>query len=295
MRIGILSDIHGNDRALTACLSYLEMDGVDAYCFLGDYIGELPGVDNVCKILRKLEKEKPCYIIKGNKEDYILRGLCEGHPEWDEYKSVVGMLRYSAASINQETKNYLCNLPTSLVVKIGDLPEIVICHGSPNNCKKPVLSHKYGINQELLDSIDYRYIIHGHTHYQEYWEGFGKHVWNPGSVGLPCNSRPETQFMVIEDKDGEWVPKFYNIKYDYMSVVQDLHDCNLYEIAPYWTKSTETLITGKNKVSNGKMLEIAMQLCKEQEGYCEWPKVPEKYMKEAFEILYEKAKLVNKG
>lgn len=39
MNIAVLSDIHGNHIALEACMEYLEKQDIDAYCFLGDYVG----------------------------------------------------------------------------------------------------------------------------------------------------------------------------------------------------------------------------------------------------------------
>lgn len=295
MKVGILSDIHGNVRALKAALRYLEGKGVNNYFFLGDYLGELPGVKETIDIIRALEKEGKAVVIKGNKEEYLLNGLCDGHPEWDEYKSVVGMLRYSASCIDEETKEYLSSLPISRVIHYDGLPEIIICHGSPDNSKKPVLSPKYGIDKELFDSIDYKYIIQGHTHFQDSYSSEGKNVWNPGTIGLPCNSKPETEFMIIEDINGEWVPQFVNLEYDYMNVIKDMRDCNLYEVAPYWTKATETLITGVKKVSNGRMLSVAMELCEKEQGYCEWPCVPERYMARAFEYLSDISKKENEG
>ena len=285
MKIGVLSDIHGNVWALKECLKYLEKENADAYFFLGDYIGELPAVQECIDIIRNLAKEKRCYIIKGNKEEYLLKGICEGHTEWDEYKSVVGMLRYSASSINYETKSFLCNLPISMVIKFDGHKEILICHGSPNGCRIPVISHKNGLNTELLGDINQEYIIHGHTHYQEKMDYDGKHIWNAGTVGLQCNGKTETQFMLLTSEGQEWIPKFISLKYDYEAVVADMHKKNLYEIAPYWARATESLITGKNRVENGKMLMKAMELCSQAEGSCIWPQIPEKYMKAAFEAL----------
>lgn len=43
MKLAVLSDIHGNDIAFEACLSYLKQQDIDAYCLLGDYIGDLQG------------------------------------------------------------------------------------------------------------------------------------------------------------------------------------------------------------------------------------------------------------
>ena len=39
MRIALLSDIHANREALTACLEHARANGVERYVFLGDYVG----------------------------------------------------------------------------------------------------------------------------------------------------------------------------------------------------------------------------------------------------------------
>src|SRR5262245_12308832 len=39
MRIALLSDIHSNREALTACLAHARANGADRYVFLGDYVG----------------------------------------------------------------------------------------------------------------------------------------------------------------------------------------------------------------------------------------------------------------
>lgn len=39
MRIALLTDIHGNREAFTACLDHASRNGIDRYVFLGDYVG----------------------------------------------------------------------------------------------------------------------------------------------------------------------------------------------------------------------------------------------------------------
>ena len=58
MEIAVLSDIHGNYIALETCLDYLKDKGIDVYCFLGDYTGEFPGIDQTMKILYDLNDVK---------------------------------------------------------------------------------------------------------------------------------------------------------------------------------------------------------------------------------------------
>lgn len=75
MKIAVLSDIHGNNIALQTCMEYLEKQAIDAYCFLGDYIGDFPQIRQVMDTLYRLQKSMPCYLIRGNKEEYILSGI----------------------------------------------------------------------------------------------------------------------------------------------------------------------------------------------------------------------------
>ena len=62
VNIAILSDIHGNYTALETCLNYLK-EKIDAFCFLGDYTGEFPGVEQTIKTLYALQEKYPCYIL----------------------------------------------------------------------------------------------------------------------------------------------------------------------------------------------------------------------------------------
>ena len=51
MKIAVLSDIHGNNVALETCPEYLKDKDIDSYCFLGDYTGEFPGIEQTMKML----------------------------------------------------------------------------------------------------------------------------------------------------------------------------------------------------------------------------------------------------
>ena len=73
MRIALLSDIHANREALTACLEHARANGVERYVFLGDYVGygADPGfvVDTVqSHVLRG------AIAVRGNHDDAIETG-----------------------------------------------------------------------------------------------------------------------------------------------------------------------------------------------------------------------------
>jgi predicted phosphodiesterase len=39
MRLALLTDLHANREALTACLAHAQEQGADSYAFMGDFVG----------------------------------------------------------------------------------------------------------------------------------------------------------------------------------------------------------------------------------------------------------------
>ena len=68
--------------------------------------------------------------------------------------------------------------------------------------------------------------------------------------------------------------------------VKSMRAEGLFYIAPYWSVVTEDLLKG-GTVGQGKVLRRAMLLCENETGHCEWPQIPERFMKRAVnELLY---------
>lgn len=285
MNIAVLSDIHGNYAALESSMKYLEKQNIDAYCFLGDYVGEFPGIRKVMDTLYDLRKNFPCYIIKGNKEDYQLFGLGEGHKEWDAYPSTVGMLRYGRQQLTQEDISFLSQLPITGCIHISGMKDIRICHGTQRAVKE-FIRPGGSQNEEILAGVEEKYMLCGHTHRVMNIQEYSKVIWNPGSVGLPVieDGGMKAQFMILHSDDGEWRPEFVALDYDIEYTIQEMHENGLYDIAPYWARVTECILRGK-RTTLGRVLRRAMELCAQETGKCDWPEVPENCWKKAYEEL----------
>ena len=163
------------------------------------------------------------------------------------------------------------------------LPQITICHGSPNQTNEKLLPD----NQktfEIMEQDKNDIILCGHTHLQGVIEHNGKRVLNPGAVGVSLHSGGNAQFMILSDAGNIWEYEFISLDYDVEQVIADLRTSGLYENAPSWCKVSEHLLrTGE--VSHGSVLAKAMALCKEELGECIWPKIPEIYWKKAVEEM----------
>lgn len=280
MKLAVMSDIHSNFEALKACVDYMERRKVDGYIFLGDYIGEFPNPEMSLGLIRGLMNRKPVFLVKGNKEEYMQYGLGEENPEWDQYKSVVGMLRYAENHISGRDKKFLTELPITQIVKFPDLPALRLCHGSPTEANGEVRKE----SEEYLNRFEEKYILCGHTHVASAVHKYNKRIWNPGSVGLPLNGESVAQCMILYGEMGTWRPDYLEISYDIDLEIEHMRHEGLFDIAPYWSIVSMDLLKG-GSVSHGAVLKYAMELCKKETGECNWPKIPEKYMMKAVDEL----------
>lgn len=275
MKIAVLADIHGNYIALRECVCYARSQGVDAFIFLGDYIGELAYPERTMQILYQLAGEQKCYFIKGNKEEYWLNYKKNGESGWNKGDSTTGSLLYTYRHLTESDLEFFQNLKISDRVEFATKPPLTICHGAP-----------FKVNQKLLEGddrtakaievIDTTYILCAHTHVQKKFTINDKVVINPGSVGVPLHSHGKAQFMLLDDKNGIWNDEFISLTYDNEKVITELKESELDIYAPFWCMVTKKLLRD-GCVAHGTVLEEAMTLCKQDMGYCNWPDIPEKY------------------
>lgn len=281
MRFGVLADIHGNFEAFKATLEYMAREKVDAYIFLGDYTGEYPHPEKTIALLRETMSREKCYVLRGNKEEYLESGLGAAHPEWDEYKSIIGMLRYVYERISPEDKEFLAGLPVTDVIHVDGYPDIRICHGSPDQTRGVITEENPGNIDEIREDL----IIKGHTHRRKDFTVGSKRIINPGSVGLSLEGTGEAQSMILNAKDGTYYPEYVDITYDLGAEEGAINEEGLMEIAPVWTKMTMKALYG-TRISHGRVLSKAMEICEQKNGTANWPEIPEEIMEEAFNFYY---------
>lgn len=288
MTIAVFSDIHGSHIAFRTCLNYALEKGADTFLLLGDYLGELAYPKKTIEMLYDLKEKYPCYFVRGNKEDYWQRFEDCGEVGWKEIDSTTGALYYAYYEMTKEDRDFFRAMPVSLKIRPKEnMPEFVICHGSPNSTTDQLLAGSE-LAYKILDESEIPLIICGHTHRQGKIEKEGKVILNPGAIGTPLESGGMTQFMLLYENNGTWQEEFVSLDYDREAVRSELKTSGLFEKAPYWCKITEHMLyTGKP--SHGKVLGRAMQLCYEETGECIWPDISDKYYEQAID------ELINKG
>jgi putative phosphoesterase len=275
MDIIVLSDVHGNYVALEECIKYAVDMEINTFVFLGDYLGELAYPQKTMEILYCLANKYNCHFIRGNKEDYWLNYRKNCEKGWRDKDSTTGSLLYTYNNLTEKDITFFQGLLYKGKIDVEGMPQITICHGSPDTANKKLLPNNES-TFKIMDNNENKIILCGHTHVQCKIEHNGKIVLNPGSVGVALHGAGKAQFMILHGQNNNWTEEFISIYYDVEKVIYDLHNSGLSESAPYWCKVTENLLlTGE--ISHGSVLARALKYCSEDRGFCNWPDIPEMY------------------
>lgn len=100
-KLAVISDVHGNYKALEAVLAFLRKERVDGIIGLGDYVTDAPYPQKVMELLYRMQEEFPCYLLRGNREEYLLDNQ-KADQHWKEGSSADGLLYYTAKKLTQK-------------------------------------------------------------------------------------------------------------------------------------------------------------------------------------------------
>ena len=292
MKLGVLSDIHGNSIALSACLERLEAEGCDAYLLLGDYVSDLSRPEETLRILYDLISRRRCHILRGNREDYmtgqrrVLRGEAEGE-KWLA-NSASGNLLFTLRRLTDRDLDFFESLPVSFRFEAEGYPAITCCHGSPERTGE--LLQPDGENTgEWMARIDTDYLAAAHTHHPCTVFRDGRLYINPGSVGIAIDDPGHAQCAILHgrERNGEkyWEPELLSLPYDVGTAAREVFESGLFDMSPWFASSNlHTLLTGTDRTA--QMVGRAMELQEQETGVpAAWPRIGEKYFARAAEEL----------
>lgn len=188
MKIGLLSDAHGNPDGLASCLSVLRCRGAARLYFLGDAVGYLPRWSDVLKLLHSHD----VICLRGNHDDRALRFAL---PE--EATDAYQLLSNYLESIKPYTE-WMASWPASMIVDLDGL-SLMLMHASPEDAL-----NGYVYPWTDLASIDWPkadVIAMGHTHRPFVRHHEGRLLVNPGSCGLPRDIGNLASCALLETRD----------------------------------------------------------------------------------------------
>ena len=222
MRIGIISDIHGNIYAFERIAAELRSEKLDSIIFLGDLVfnGLYP---QECYDLLKLLSPDVC--IKGNTDSNI-EEFPDFSPENDFERRLHSMIEYTYTRLSSECRDTLASWKIS-EKHILDNTELLFCHGSPWSFKDKLTlaDNDLASLSGLLESESAEGIICGHTHICEQFIHAGKRISNFGAVGYHYDESDKARYGIIEiDKTPEFV--FREASYDIEKYKTDIRKQN---------------------------------------------------------------------
>lgn len=237
----VISDIHGNYKALEAFMEYCSTHPVDGIIALGDYVTDSPYPERIMALLRQMRAQYQCYMVRGNRENYLLENLREDKG-WKP-SSASGCLCYTAQHLTAEDMKLLESMPEEMSVVIEGCPELYICHGIPGGVRGNV-DLTPGLREAALQKTDGNYLLGGHSHVQEIYKWNGKTYLNPGSLGLALDGIGRNiHFAIIRDRNGEWEAELHSIPYDAEAFLRDFTESGLDELGFVLNRAVKKSIT----------------------------------------------------
>lgn len=171
MKMGFISDAHGNVEAFRRGLAALEEAGAEAVHFLGDAVGYLPGDAVVTEI-----RERGIPAIRGNHEEMLLRG------EAPLSREPVYRLRQIAREMQPANRAQIARWPAARTIDSAH-GKLLLVHGSPAD-----QTFGYVYPDSDLDGFDvapHVAVFMGNTHRPFVRRAKDALFVNIGSCGMP--------------------------------------------------------------------------------------------------------------
>jgi putative phosphoesterase len=191
MKIGFLSDVHGNIYALEKCLSYLQRIPVDRIYFLGDAVGYYP---DCVDVLKRLIKDN-IHCLLGNHEAMLLGNLA-----YKEVNEKVYQFERIRNEVPAEILDFIQKLSPHYEFNI-DGRRIKLIHGGPSNFLTQYIYPENNLDEFANKPFDFYFM--GHTHYPFIKEIKGTKVVNVGSCGMPRDYGIFSSFALLNTENWE--------------------------------------------------------------------------------------------
>lgn len=217
MKLALMGDIHGNDRALSAVLEAVTAAGVARLLVTGDLVGYYFAPLRVLEMLSDWTRD----VVRGNHEEMLSKARSDSAHQASIEARYGSGVRVAIEQLNSTQLDELSALPHPLALEIDGV-RILLCHGAPWDLDRyiyPDADHEV-LARDLPQSYDL--VVMGHTHYPMLRQIGSTVVVNPGSVGQPRDRKPGACWALFDTKDRSI--ELRRESYDSSSLV---HECQI--------------------------------------------------------------------
>lgn len=248
MKLGILSDIHGNIHALEAVIADARKKGVNDFVFLGDLIMKGPASDKCLALLETLNLHA---WVRGNCDECF---LAEQKPFSDDSRFISSIIyaNYEKQFLTEKQITFLLQRPIKQTICFEGI-QFDFFHATPTHTSAydllPTEDQKH-FDAVLKDSLSFT-ACYGHTHQPLMRRTTdGRIILNPGTIGLSYSFRakhdPRAEYAIVTiDKTGVSHFAFCKISYDFLAEQQLAKKREL----PYYELYAKIIETGAATLS----------------------------------------------
>ena len=181
VRVAALYDIHSNLPAFEAVLQAVKALDVDLILIGGDIV---PGPMPRETLDRLMALDRPFRCIRGNTDREVVAAF-DGQDLSYFPASIQKITRWTANQLDRTHRDFLANLPATIVVDIQALGPVLFCHAAPQDdttiiTKVTPTEHI----RPLLMNVAQSLIVRGHTHMQFMRQVGAKRLVSAGGVGM---------------------------------------------------------------------------------------------------------------
>lgn len=228
MKLAILADVHGNRFALEAVLNDIKKRNISTILVAGDLITDF--LDNN-QVMDELFTLTP-YIIKGNREDYLLDWPHSQHEGLHQFSPV----EWSYHDLLPHNMARLTTMTATMELALSGR-QILMFHGSPVNISEILFPQK---NRDRILTIMEQYpadiLIGAHCHRPYVLRHHHQVMINPGSVGVSFNGQREAEYAIVELENLQ--VELLQVPYDFAALQHSLYESSLFKAAPAWCQMT---------------------------------------------------------
>jgi predicted phosphodiesterase len=235
VKLGLVSDIHGNSIALRAVISDAQAVGVTHWWVLGDLVALGPDPVGVLECLHGLDNVR---ALAGNTERYVLRGD-RPHPTVDEAAGDAGLIARLAevASSFAWTRGavtqagwfeWLDALPGQLRMTLPDGSRVLGVHASPSADDGAGIDNRISDHDlaELLRGCNADLVFGGHTHDATDRSVGGIRAVNLGSVSNSHRPDRAATYAILDVSADRHTVVHRVVRYELGLALRAIHDAH---------------------------------------------------------------------
>lgn len=223
MRIGLLSDIHGNLHAFQAVLDFMREQSVDLVMNAGDSVCYGAFSNEVVVMLQ----HEGIPTVAGNYDaalawNWPRAGRKPSSPQNEPIK--IAALEWTREHATPATIRYVRHLPWDMRFVLNET-RIVVVHAGPDHLDQWTTPEQPETLDRMCDAYPADFIITGHTHQPQVLSHRGCVLINPGAVGRALDGDVRASCAILDTGSGE--TELHRIAYDHAAAVEAIRTTSM--------------------------------------------------------------------